>query len=102
MAGTHEGFEELRRLLSNAKDRYRSVRAEVVHTVDAALAKEANRRFVDWRIDQGNPGMGILGKPGPPEREDFYHEYEGWRSASSSGTRGPTAGAKRSTVPKPG
>jgi hypothetical protein len=49
----------------------------VVHTVDATLAKEANRRFVDWRFDQGNPGMGILGKPGPPEREDFYYEYEG-------------------------
>ena len=71
-----EGFEELYELLSSAKERYRSVRAELVHTVDAAVAREANRRFVDWRFDRGNPSMGILGKPGPQERADFYHEYE--------------------------
>ena len=41
-----------------------------------AVAKESNRRFVDWRFAQGNPGMGIIGKPEPPVREDFYHEYE--------------------------
>lgn len=76
MARTHDDFEELHGLLSGAKERYRSVRAEVVHTVDATLAREANRHFVDWRFDQGNPGMGVIGKPGPPEREDFYYEYE--------------------------
>jgi hypothetical protein len=73
---TENDFEELYDLLSRAKERYASVRATLMHTVDAVLAKEANRRFIDWRFDQGNPGMAIVGKPGPPEREDFYHEYE--------------------------
>ncbi len=26
------------------------------------MAEESNRRFVDWRFAQGNPGMGIIGK----------------------------------------
>lgn len=69
-------FEELYDLLYGAGERYHSVRATVVHTVDAVLAKEANRRFVDWRFERGNPGMGVVGKPGPSEREDFYHHYE--------------------------
>lgn len=72
-----ENFEELYELLSKAKERYSSVRATLVHTVDPNIAREANRRFVNWRFDQGSPGMGIIGKPGPPQREDFYHEYEG-------------------------
>src|SRR4028119_414134 len=72
----NDDFEEVYGLLSKAKGRYRSVRATVVHTVDLTLAKEANRRFIDWRFAQGNPGMGIIGKPGPPQREDFYREYE--------------------------
>ena len=72
----NEDFEEIYELLSKAKERYRSVRAKVVHTVDLALAKEANRRFIDWRFDQDSPGMEIIGKPGPPQREDFYHDYE--------------------------
>jgi hypothetical protein len=72
----NDDFEELHELLSNAKERYRSVRATLVHTVDGPLAKEANRRFINWRFDQGEPGMGIIGKPGPPQREDFYHDYE--------------------------
>src|SRR3712207_4559150 len=77
MAGsTDDDFEELHELLSRAKERYHSVRATIVHTVDAAVAREANRRFVDWRFDQSSPGMAILGKPGSPEREDFYREYE--------------------------
>jgi hypothetical protein len=63
-------------LLFGAKGRYRSARATRTHTVDAPLAGEANRRFVDWRFAQGNPGMGIIGKPGPPAREDFYQDYE--------------------------
>lgn len=71
-----DDFEELYELLSKAKERYRSARATVVHTVDGRLAKEANRRFVDWRFDGREPGMGIIGKPGPPEPEDFYNEYE--------------------------
>ena len=69
---THEDFEELYELLSKAKERYSSVRATIGHTVDTNIAKEANRRFVDWRFEQGSPGMGIIGKPGPPDREDFY------------------------------
>lgn len=76
MVRSNDDFEDLYELLSDAKERYHSVRAELVHTVDAILTREANRRFVDWRFDQGNPGMGIVGKPGPPERGDFYHEYE--------------------------
>ncbi len=71
-----DDFEELHALLHGAGGRYRSARATVVHTVDAAVAREANRRFVAWRFAQGSPGMGIVGKPGPPEPEDFYHEYE--------------------------
>jgi hypothetical protein len=71
-----DDFEELFALLSNAAERYRSVRATLVHAVNATLAKEANRRFVDWRFGGREPGMGIIGKPGPPEPGDFYHEYE--------------------------
>jgi hypothetical protein len=71
-----DDLQELHELLSEAKERYRSVRAALVHTVDGTLAKKANRRFIDWRFDGGSPGMGIIGKPGPPQREDFYHDYE--------------------------
>jgi hypothetical protein len=71
-----DDFRELSELLFGAKERYRSARATIQHTVDATVAEEANRRFVDWRFAQGNPGMGIIGKPGPPVREDFYLDYE--------------------------
>lgn len=71
-----DDFEELYKLLSKAEERYSSVRAKIVHTVGAAKAREANRRFIDWRFDQSSPGMAIVGKPGPPERRDFYNEYE--------------------------
>lgn len=76
MTDEHDDFQELSGLLFGAKERYRSARATLLHTVDAAVAEEANRRFVDWRFEQGNPGMGIIGKPGPPVREDFYREYQ--------------------------
>lgn len=69
-------FQEPFGLLFGAKNLYRSARAIVSYTVDGAVAEESNRRFVDWRFAQGNPGMGIIGKPGPPQPEDFYHEYE--------------------------
>ena len=59
-----DDFLELSGLLFGAKDRFRSVRATISHAVDGAVAEEANRRFVDWRFAQGNPGMGIIGKPG--------------------------------------
>ena len=72
----NDDFEEIYKLRAKAKERYRSARATVVHTVEGNLAKEANRRFINWRFDRGSPGMGIIGKPGPPQREDFYHEYE--------------------------
>lgn len=69
----HDGFREL----SGAKDRYRSARAQIELTVDAAVAEEANRRFVDWRFEQtGGSDMGIIGKESLQTREDFYHEYE--------------------------
>ena len=74
--GEHDDFGELSGLLFGAKDRYRSARATISYTVVGAVAQESNRRFVDWRFAQGNPGMGIIGKPGPPVREDFYREYE--------------------------
>ena len=64
MASVEDDFHELSELLLGAKKRYRSARATITHTVDGAVAEEANRRFVDWRFDQGNPGMGIIGKPG--------------------------------------
>ncbi len=76
VAETEDDFRELSDLLFGAKDRYRSARATISYTIVGAVAEESNRRFVDWRFDQGNPGMGIIGKPGPPVREDFYREYE--------------------------
>lgn len=66
-----DDFEELYELLPKAKKPYRSARATVTHTVDGCLAKEANRRF-----GGREPGMGVIGKPSPPEPEDFYDEYE--------------------------
>ena len=74
--GRTDDFEELYGLLRNAGGRYRSAWATIFHTADAVVAQEANRRFVDWRFTGGSPGMGIIGKPGPPEPEDFYHEHE--------------------------
>jgi hypothetical protein len=76
VASVEDDFRELSELLFGAKERYRSARATITHTVDAAVAEEANRRFVDWRFAQGNSGMGIIGKPGPPMKEDFYQDYE--------------------------
>ena len=76
MVPLDDDYQELSRLLFGAKERYRSARATFLHTVDGAVAEESNRRFVDWRFAQGNPGMVIIGKPGPPLREDFYREYE--------------------------
>ena len=73
---SEDDFRELSGLLFGAKDRFRSARVTISYTVDGAVAEESNRRFVDWRFAQGTPGMGIIGKPGPPVREDFYHEYE--------------------------
>lgn len=66
-------------MLHGAGGRYCSARATVVHSVRAAVAWEANRRFVDWRFGGGTPGMGIIGKPGPPQPEDFNHEYEDFK-----------------------
>ena len=77
MDSAEDHFRELSALLFGAKERYRSARAKIGHTVDGAVAEESNRRFVDWRFEQqGGPGMGIIGKPGPPVKEDFYREYE--------------------------
>ena len=77
MDGAHEDdFRELSGLLFGAKKRYRSARATILHTLDAAVSEEANRRFVDWRFSQPESGMYIIGKGGPPVRKDFYHEYE--------------------------
>ena len=70
-------FREISGLLFGASERYRTARATIQLTVDAAVAQEANRRFVDWRFEQtGGSDMGIIGKEDLSVREDFYHEYE--------------------------
>ena len=83
MASTQDDFQELSELLFRAKERYRSARATILHTVDAAVAQESNRRFVDWRFRQpGGSGMGILRTEeerlahGPDRLRDFYLDYE--------------------------
>jgi hypothetical protein len=60
VASVEDDFQKLSELLFGAKERYRSARAMITHTVDAAVAEEANRRFVDWRFAQGNPGPTLL------------------------------------------
>ncbi len=79
----HDDFEELHEMLSKAKERYRSARATITHTVDGAVAEESKRRFVDWRFAQpGGSGLGILRTEeerrahGPDTPRDFYLEYE--------------------------
>ena len=81
--GEHDDFRELSDLLFGVKERYRSARATISHTVDGTVAEESNRRFVDWRFAQpGGSGMGILRTAeerrayGPDVPRDFYHEYE--------------------------
>ncbi len=82
MAERTDDFSELSGLLFGAKERYRSVRASVLHTIDAAVAEESNRRFVDWRFEQpGGSGLGILRTEerrahGPDVPRDFYLQYE--------------------------
>lgn len=53
--------------------------ATVAHTVHAAVAEEANRRFVDWTFAY-NGGFGLERENGGPWRrrpkEDFYRTYE--------------------------
>jgi hypothetical protein len=70
-----DDFREVSDLLLGAKERYRSARARVRLSVNAAVAEESNRRFVDWSFEE-SVGMEIIGKPGPPVREDFYRDYE--------------------------
>jgi hypothetical protein len=84
MTGSYEDdFRELSGLLFGAKERYRSARATILHTVDGAVAEESNRRFVDWRFAQpGGSGLGILRTEkerrahGPDVPQDFYLQYE--------------------------
>ena len=83
MTGPTDDFQELSELLFGAKERYRSARATIRHTIDAAVAEEANRRFVDWRFAQpGGSGLGILRTDeerrahGPDVPQDFYLDYE--------------------------
>jgi hypothetical protein len=78
-----DDFQEISGLLFGAKDRYRSMRATILHTVDATVAEEANRRFVHWRFTQpGGSCMGVLRAEeerrahGPDLPQDFYLEYE--------------------------
>lgn len=74
---TNEGLWEISGLLFGAKERRRSARAVLRHTVDANVAGEANRRYVDWSFEQeGGSGLAHFGYPGPPEPWHFYHDYE--------------------------
>jgi hypothetical protein len=82
MAALADDFQELHDLLFGAKERYRSVRATVLHTVDGSAAEESRRRFVDWRFEQpGGSGLGILRTKeerrahGPDVPQDFYLQY---------------------------
>ena len=83
MASVEDDSQELSDLLRGAKERYRSARATILHTVNGAVAGEANRRFVDWRFKQpGGSGLGTLRSQeerrahGPDRPQDFYREYE--------------------------
>jgi hypothetical protein len=81
--GNRDDLRELSGLLFGAKERYRSACATISHTVEGAVAEEANRRFVDWRFAQpGGSGMGILRTEeerrahGSDVPQDFYLDYE--------------------------
>lgn len=83
MSSVEDDFQELSDLLFGAKERYRSARATITHTVDGAVAEESKRRFVDWRFAQpGGSGLGILRTEeerrahGPDVPQDLYREYE--------------------------
>jgi hypothetical protein len=78
-----DDFQELSNLLFGAKERYRSARATITHTVDGVVVEESKRRFVDWRFEQpGGHGLGILRSEderrahGPDVPRDFYLSYE--------------------------
>ena len=74
----HNGFEELSNLLFETRERSCSVRATILHTVDAAVTGEANRRYVDWRLVH-RARFGMVREDGGewrrPSREDFYRAY---------------------------
>jgi hypothetical protein len=83
VASVEDDFQELSELLFGAKERYRSARTTITHTVVGTVAQESKRRFVDWRFAQpGGSGMGKLRTEeerrahGPDVPEDFYLEYE--------------------------
>ena len=83
MVPVADDFQEISGLLFKTKERYHSVRATILHTVDAEVAEEANRRFVDWRFAQpGGSGLGIMRTEehrrahGPDVPQDFYVEYD--------------------------
>lgn len=78
-----DDFRELSTLLFGAKERYRSARATITHTIDGVVAEESKRRFVDWRFAQpGGSGLGILRTEedrrahGPDVPSDFDLTYE--------------------------
>jgi hypothetical protein len=78
-----DDFQELSNLLFGAKERYRSARATITHTVDGVVVEESKRRFVAWRFEQpGGHGLGILRSEderrahGPDVPRDFYLSYE--------------------------
>lgn len=78
-----DDFQVLSALLFGAKERCRSVRATLTHTVAGSVAEESRRRFVDWRFRQpGGSGLGILRTEedrrahGPDVPADFYLKYE--------------------------
>jgi hypothetical protein len=83
VTSVEDDFQELSDLLFRAKERYRSARATILHTVVGSVAEESKRRFVDWRFAQpGGSGLGILRTEeerrahGPDVPQDFYRTYE--------------------------
>ncbi len=83
MSSSIDDSKEILRLLSEAEERYRSARATIAFSVDATVAEESRRRFVDWRFEQpGGSGLGILRtaqerrEHGPDVPQDFYLRYE--------------------------
>jgi hypothetical protein len=79
MDGRDDDFDEIRGLLFETGERHASARATVAYTVHAAVAEEANRRFVDWTFAYKG-GFGMERENGGPWRrrpkEDFYRTYE--------------------------
>lgn len=79
MNNRNNDFEEVSELLLSAGERNGSAYATVAYTVDADVAEEANRRYVDGSFAH-NGGFGVERENGGPWRrrpkEYFYRAHE--------------------------